>query len=89
MKILKSKTKRGEGSLHPLPEGRGIRDPPRSLCNKVRGIFRRGIKAFEFSGTLMLNYMQNSLLLRNEPANSSIILKNRYKSLYMMIFYPR
>ncbi len=24
----------GEGSLHPRPEGRGIRDPPRSRCNK-------------------------------------------------------
>jgi len=24
----------GEGSLHPRPEGRGIRDPPRSQCNK-------------------------------------------------------
>ncbi|WP_440946476.1 protease inhibitor I42 family protein [Methanosarcina sp. T3] len=35
MKIFKSKTKRGEGSLHPRPEGRGIRDPPRSLCNKL------------------------------------------------------
>ncbi|MHB8120458.1 MAG: helix-turn-helix domain-containing protein [Methanothrix sp.] len=23
-----------EGSLHPRPEGRGIRDPPRSRCNK-------------------------------------------------------
>ena len=23
----------GEGSLHPQPEGRGIRDPPRSRCN--------------------------------------------------------
>jgi hypothetical protein len=26
----------GEGSLHPRPEGRGIRDPPRSQCNKPR-----------------------------------------------------
>ncbi|KKG91323.1 hypothetical protein DU66_01830, partial [Methanosarcina mazei] len=25
---------RGEGSLHPLPKGRGIRDPLRSRCNK-------------------------------------------------------
>ena len=25
----------GEGSLHPRPEGRGIRDPPRSQCNKI------------------------------------------------------
>ncbi len=25
----------GEGSLHPRPEGRGIRDPPRSRCNKT------------------------------------------------------
>ena len=24
----------GEGSLHPRPEGRGIRDPPHSRCNK-------------------------------------------------------
>jgi hypothetical protein len=24
----------GEGSLHPQPEGRGIRDPPRSRCNQ-------------------------------------------------------
>ncbi len=24
----------GEGSLHPRPEGRGIRDPPHSHCNK-------------------------------------------------------
>jgi hypothetical protein len=24
----------GEGSLHPPPEGRGIRDPSRSRCNK-------------------------------------------------------
>jgi transposase, IS5 family len=24
----------GEGSLHPRPEGRCIRDPPRSRCNK-------------------------------------------------------
>jgi len=24
----------GEGSLHPQPEGWGIRDPPRSRCNK-------------------------------------------------------
>jgi len=26
--------KMGEGSLHPRPEGRGIRDPLRSQCNK-------------------------------------------------------
>ncbi|KKG76121.1 hypothetical protein DU43_08620, partial [Methanosarcina mazei] len=26
--------RRGEGSLHPLPKGRGIRDPLRSRCNK-------------------------------------------------------
>jgi hypothetical protein len=26
----------GEGSLHPRPEGRGIRDPPRSRCNNGR-----------------------------------------------------
>ena len=26
----------GEGSLHPRPEGRGIRDPPRSQCNKKK-----------------------------------------------------
>ena len=25
----------GEGSLHPRPEGRGIRDPPHSRCNKI------------------------------------------------------
>jgi endonuclease YncB( thermonuclease family) len=25
----------GEGSLHPRPEGRGIRDPPHSLSNKT------------------------------------------------------
>jgi len=24
-----------EGSLHPQPEGRGIRDPPRSRCNQT------------------------------------------------------
>ena len=24
----------GEGSLHPHPEGWGIRDPPHSRCNK-------------------------------------------------------
>ncbi|WP_200895574.1 restriction endonuclease subunit S, partial [Methanosarcina mazei] len=27
--------RRGEGSLHPLPKGRGIRDPLRSRCNKI------------------------------------------------------
>jgi hypothetical protein len=27
--------KPGEGSLHPRPEGRGIRDSPRSRCNKT------------------------------------------------------
>jgi len=27
--------KKGEGSLHPRPEGRGIRDPPRSRCKKL------------------------------------------------------
>ncbi len=26
--------KTGEGSLHPQPKGWGIRDPPRSRCNK-------------------------------------------------------
>ncbi len=26
----------GEGSLHPRPEGRGIRDPPRSQCNNPK-----------------------------------------------------
>ena len=30
--------KKGEGSLHPRPKGRGIRDPPHSLCNKILGI---------------------------------------------------
>jgi hypothetical protein len=29
----------GEGSLHPRPEGRGIRDPPHSLSNKKGVIF--------------------------------------------------
>jgi hypothetical protein len=28
----------GEGSLHPQPEGRGIRDPPRSRCNKIAAL---------------------------------------------------
>jgi len=56
--------------------------------NKAWRIFRRGIKAFEFSGTLMLSYMQNSLLLRNNPTNSAFILKDKYKSLYMRILYP-
>ena len=27
-------SKKGEGSLHPRPEGRGIRDPLHSQCNK-------------------------------------------------------
>ena len=31
---LKGK-KTHEGSLHPQPEGRGIRDPPRSLSDKI------------------------------------------------------
>lgn len=56
--------------------------------NKVWRVFRRGIKAFEFSGTLMLIYVQNSLLLRNNPANSIFILKNKYKNLYMRNIYP-
>jgi hypothetical protein len=30
--------KKGEGSLHPRPKGRGIRDPPHSLCNKIEVI---------------------------------------------------
>jgi hypothetical protein len=36
--LIKSKKirKPGEGSLHPQPEGRGIRDPLRSRCNKIR-----------------------------------------------------
>ncbi len=29
-----SEKRRGEGSLHPRPKGRGIRDPLRSLSNK-------------------------------------------------------
>ena len=29
--------KKGEGPLHPQPEGWGIRDPPHSLCNKANG----------------------------------------------------
>ena len=28
-----------EGSLHPQPKGRGIRDPPRSRCNKIKILF--------------------------------------------------
>jgi len=28
--------KPGQGSLHPRPEGRGIRDPPHSRCNNIR-----------------------------------------------------
>ena len=31
-----SQCKNGEGSLHPRPEGRGIRDPLRSHCNKSK-----------------------------------------------------
>ena len=31
---LREHQKMCEGSLHPRPEGRGIRDPPRSQCNK-------------------------------------------------------
>ena len=37
----KKKWKPGEGSLHPRPEGQGIRDPPRSQCNKIRHIKSR------------------------------------------------
>jgi len=29
-----------EGSLHPRPEGRGIRDPPHSRCNKLKDLGR-------------------------------------------------
>ena len=36
--------KTGEGSLHPRPEGRGIRDPPHSRCNKKRGAGLWGAK---------------------------------------------
>jgi len=31
---FKREQRMGEGSLHPRPEGRGIRDPPHSRCNK-------------------------------------------------------
>jgi len=31
---LSLRKKKGEGPLHPQPEGWGIRDPPHSLCNK-------------------------------------------------------
>jgi len=31
--------KKGKGSLHPQPEGWGIRDPPHSLCNKITESF--------------------------------------------------
>lgn len=34
--------KLGEGSLHPQPEGRGIRDPLRSRCNKEPANFLNG-----------------------------------------------
>jgi len=32
---LSLRKKKGEGPLHPQPEGWGIRDPPHSLCNKI------------------------------------------------------
>ena len=32
--LFKRAQRTGEGSLHPRPEGRGIRDPPHSRCNK-------------------------------------------------------
>jgi len=32
---LSLRKKKGEGPLHPQPEGWGIRDPPHSLCNEM------------------------------------------------------
>jgi hypothetical protein len=35
----RTREKYGEGSLHPRPKGRGIRDPPHSLCNKANSTY--------------------------------------------------
>jgi hypothetical protein len=34
MQPVPARSEAGEGSLHPRPEGRNIRDPPHSQCNK-------------------------------------------------------
>jgi transposase len=43
----------GEGSLHPRPEGRGIRDPPRSRCNKG-GSEREAVKGSQETTQIIL-----------------------------------
>ena len=43
-----------EGSLHPRPEGRGIRDPPRSRCNKaIRDWFASSLVVREKEASLL------------------------------------
>jgi hypothetical protein len=50
--LIKSKKirKPGEGSLHPQPEGRGIRDPLRSRCNKILviALYYMGVEGLAF-----------------------------------------
>ena len=46
LSIKKAQERKYEGSLHPLPEGRGIREPPHSGCNNIKPIKNIKKKSF-------------------------------------------
>ena len=46
LSIKKAQERKCEGSFHPLPEGRGIREPPHSGCNNTKPIKNIKKKSF-------------------------------------------
>ncbi|WP_235286049.1 hypothetical protein, partial [Methanosarcina mazei] len=55
--------RRGEGSLHPHPKGWGIRDPLRSLSNKVNEVTAKRIKTIR--KYFMFIRVPHRILLKN------------------------